>query len=175
MSRRVAGLLLIILGVIALAAEVQQPYSGQHVRTLKALAAEEIHALLAGDGMGLAKAAELNHYPGPKHVLELREQLGLSDEQCSATQQVFDGMRSRAQVLGRRIVEREEELDALFATRRADEQVVAARVAEIAALQGELRAAHLEAHLKMRGLLRDEQVLRYDRLRGYGEGAGHAH
>ena len=61
------------------------PYAGQEARSIKALSADEIEGLLAGKGMGFAKAAELNGYPGPAHVLELAQQLRLSDEQTAAT------------------------------------------------------------------------------------------
>jgi hypothetical protein len=48
------------------AAETSSPYSGQETREIKALSRDEISGYLSGDGMGFAKAAELNHYPGPK-------------------------------------------------------------------------------------------------------------
>ena len=34
-----------------------------------------------GEGMGMAKAAELHGYPGPAHVLGLATQLGLTPDQ----------------------------------------------------------------------------------------------
>src|SRR5262249_20157560 len=44
-------------------------YAGRQTRAIKALSEEDIAPLLNGEGMGMAKAAELNGYPGPKHVL----------------------------------------------------------------------------------------------------------
>ena len=41
------------------------PYAGQQTRAIKALSDDDIAALRAGEGMGMAKAAELNGYPGP--------------------------------------------------------------------------------------------------------------
>jgi hypothetical protein len=38
-------------------------------------------ALLKGEGMGMAKAAELNGYPGPTHVLTLAKELALTESQ----------------------------------------------------------------------------------------------
>ena len=38
---------------------------------IKSLSQDDQSALLAGRGMGLARPAELNGYPGPAHVLEL--------------------------------------------------------------------------------------------------------
>jgi hypothetical protein len=39
-----------------------------------------VASLLKGDGMGFAKAAELNGYPGPAHVLSVAKELNLTDE-----------------------------------------------------------------------------------------------
>ena len=52
---------------------------GMQNREIKALPAAELAGLLAGRGLGMAQAAELNHYPGPAHVLELRTELGLTE------------------------------------------------------------------------------------------------
>lgn len=46
------------------------------VGELQALTPEEVEQYRAGAGMGYAKAAELNHFPGPMHVLELAGPLG---------------------------------------------------------------------------------------------------
>ncbi|HEV2802505.1 MAG TPA: Spy/CpxP family protein refolding chaperone [Pyrinomonadaceae bacterium] len=145
-------------------------YAGEERREIKSLSAEEVEALLNGQGMGLAKAAELNHYPGPRHVLELTNELGLTEEQRKETQAVFERMRGAAVALGRRIVERERALDADFAKGDIDAARLGAATAEIARLQGELRAAHLTAHLEMRRLLSPQQIAKYDALRGYASG-----
>lgn len=42
---------------------------------------QEIQQYLNGGGMGCAKIAELNGYPGPKHVLELENELQLTEQQ----------------------------------------------------------------------------------------------
>jgi hypothetical protein len=88
----------IILGCAPLcwAAEPSTPYAGQEQREIKALSAEEIEGYLSGSGMGLAKATELNHYPGPRHVLDLVVPLQLSEEQRQQTQAIFEAMRTEA-------------------------------------------------------------------------------
>ena len=58
--------------------------SAAHAQPLKSLSGEEVSQYLSGAGMGYANAAEWNHFPGPMHVLELGERLGLSDEQRAA-------------------------------------------------------------------------------------------
>lgn len=157
----------------------RQDYAGEDRREIKSLSAEEIEQLLQGHGMGLAKAAELNHYPGPRHVLELAAQLQLTPEQRARTQETFARMRGKAMPLGRQIVEREKELDALFAKGDVNSEKLQATTSEIARLQGLLRLAHLTAHLEMRRLLSPAQIRKYDVLRGYSadkkKTAGHEH
>ena len=162
------------LSVAARAQELKQGgggYAGEEGRAIKSLSAEEVEQLLGGHGMGLAKAAELNHYPGPRHVLELAAELQLTPEQRAAAQAAFNRMREEAVRLGRRIVERERTLDEMFARADIDAGRLRAATSEIARLQGELRAAHLSVHLEMRRLLSPAQIKRYDELRGYA-GAG---
>jgi hypothetical protein len=62
-------------------AQTHQPYAGLERRAVKALGDDEIADLRAGRGMGLALAAELNGYPGPRHVLEHADALALTSEQ----------------------------------------------------------------------------------------------
>lgn len=170
------------LSVASAAAQESKPggaYAGEERRAIKSLSAEEVEGLLNGQGMGLAKAAELNHYPGPRHVLELATELQLTPEQRTQTQAAFDLMRGEAVRLGRLIVERERALDAMFAQGEIDAGKLRAATSEIARLQGDLRAAHLAAHLEVRRLLSPQQIKKYDELRGYAAGRktgdGHAH
>jgi hypothetical protein len=70
----------ICLSFVAQVAFAQSPYAGMQMRLIKALSEQQIADLKAGRGMGLALPAELNGYPGPIHVLELSDELGLSAE-----------------------------------------------------------------------------------------------
>jgi len=148
-------------------AQTTSPYAGQEQRTIKALSDEEIRDLLEARGMGLAKAAELNSYPGPLHVLQLAIELGLSDVQRKATDSLYANMRQRALSIGRQIIEAERTLDRAFANGVIEPATLQSQVTAIATLQGELRAVHLEAHLAQRSLLTPEQIAQYDMLRGY--------
>src|SRR5712692_118926 len=151
----------------AFAQEHHSPYAGQQAREIKALSEDEVQAYLTGQGMALAKAAELNQYPGPLHVLELAPQLQLSEAQKLQTEKIRAAMLSEATSLGQSIVEKERELDALFARGKIDDSKLRAAVGDIARLQGELRTAHLRAHLELKPILTPEQVKRYNELRGY--------
>jgi Spy/CpxP family protein refolding chaperone len=165
-----------MLHATALSAQApRSPYAGEERRAIKALSDEEIAAYLNGDGLGFAKAAELNRYPGPRHSLDMAQDLALTGAQRSAITAIRDSMRAGAVRLGREIVARERALDSLFAARSINETELAARVSEIARLQGELRAVHLAAHLATTRVLTAHQVERYQAMRGYGESGGHRH
>jgi Spy/CpxP family protein refolding chaperone len=120
--------------------------------------------------MGLARPAELNGYPGPRHVLDLADSLDLTAEQRGTVEEIFRAMNARAVELGREVLAAERELDAAFASGRVTGDALAAIVDRIGDLQAELRTVHLRAHLATRAILTDHQVHEYDRLRGYGAG-----
>ena len=145
------------------------PYAGQQMRSIKALSDDDIATLRKGEGWGLAKAAELNGYPGPAHVLQLTAQLGLTDAQRRDVQAIFDRMSAAAKPLGAELIERERVLDQLFAKGDISPDRLTAETAAIAELQGRLRAVHLAAHLETRALLDPAQTARYQQLRGYGD------
>jgi Spy/CpxP family protein refolding chaperone len=152
------------------------PYAGEEGREIKALSAADVDAYLTGQGMGFAKAAELNGYAGPKHVLELASELELTAEQRTRTQALFASMQTKAVALGRQLVDEERTLDRLFASTSITQDSLQESVARIGELQADVRAAHLEAHLEQAKILTPEQRAHYLRLRGYhASGAHHAH
>lgn len=153
---------------VADAATSDQPYAGLEERSIAALAPERVGDLLAGRGAGYALAAELNHYPGPSHVLQLAETLRLRPDQRARTKEIFSAMQGEARTLGERLVELEAELDRAFRAGGITEPALAELTAKIAAVEGRLRHVHLAAHLKTKAVLAPDQVARYDQLRGYG-------
>jgi Spy/CpxP family protein refolding chaperone len=142
-------------------------YAGQETREIKAMSPEDVQAYLSGKGMGLAKAAELNGYPGPSHVLALSSQLSLTPEQRKLTESLFASMEANAVRLGRPLVEEERKLDQLFATKTITPELLSASLSHIGEMQAKVRAAHLEAHLAQLRILTSEQVAHYMQLRGY--------
>ena len=165
------GALAILYGDIAMA-DADQPYSGQTSRAIKALSGADIAGLQSGDGMGYAKAAELNGYPGPRHVLDNIAALGLSQHQQAEAQTFYEEMKARAVAVGVELIAREAELDRLFHSGTARDIDVARLAGEIGALEAQLRAAHLVAHIRMRSAMKAEQGARYSVLRGYVSTAG---
>src|SRR5438034_9182527 len=97
------------------------PYRGHEHDAIKALSPQQTQDYLDGKGMGYAKAAELNHYPGPAHVLELADQLRLTGEQRDATVGLVKAHRTEAQAIGAKRVEAEHALEMLFRSAGADE------------------------------------------------------
>ena len=91
---------------------VTPPYAGQQSRNIKALSEQDVAGLIAGQGAGFAKAAELNGYPGPMHTLELEGPLGLRPDQVAASEALMVAHKARARALGVTLVEAERELDA---------------------------------------------------------------
>ncbi|MDX1440100.1 MAG: Spy/CpxP family protein refolding chaperone [Rubricoccaceae bacterium] len=147
--------------------DTHSPYAADTSRLIKALAPDDIDGLLEGRGMGFALAAELNGYPGPLHVLELADDLSLTEAQLTTIQQIRTAMQMEAQVLGTDVVEMETHLDTLFADARATSDDIDRMTAHIAEVKGKLRAVHLRAHVATRSTLTFEQVALYNRLRGY--------
>lgn len=131
------------------------------------LSPDDVTGLLEGAGMGLARPAELHSYPGPMHVLELADALDLTPEQRATAERLMHEVKGEARVLGAQIVERERHLDQLFADGEATAEMVDRTTAHIAVANGQLRAAHLRAHVAMRDALTPEQIAEYDRLRGH--------
>jgi Spy/CpxP family protein refolding chaperone len=142
-------------------------YAGQEAREIKALSAEEVDDLMAGKGMGLAKAAELNGYAGPAHVLELADALGLTPEQRVQTQALKAAMTAKAIPLGHAVVTAERKLDHLFASKTITPALLRSALDEIGALQARVRGVHLETHLAQVVVLTPDQNARYSQLRGY--------
>ena len=149
------------------------PYVSQETREIKALSTDEVRGYLDGAGLGYAKAAELNGYPGPRHVLDLADSLALTADQRRRVEESFRTMRAEARARGREYVAAEAALDQAFAKGRVDREEVRALAEAAAQIESQVRAAHLTAHLDMVAVLTPAQVASYNRLRGYENGGRH--
>ena len=146
-----------------------KPYAGFTGRDIKALSPRELAGLAEGHGLGMALAAELNGYPGPRHVLDLADELALTAPQRAAVQAAFDAMDTKARALGEEVIALERELDRAFADRTVTPAKLDELVDAIGKRRARLRAVHLAAHLEVADVLSAEQRARYDRARGYAE------
>ncbi len=164
MIRRIVLAALVVASIPAFAAaQTTAP-------AIRSLSPDEVKGYLAGEGLGMAKAAELNHYPGPKHVLAIAEHLKLSDAQKAAIEKVEAAMTAAAVPLGRQIVDAEAALDRAFANGTIDQATLTTLTERIGTLQGRLRDVHLSAHLATRELLTADQITMYDSMRGNQSG-----
>lgn len=154
---------------------IHSPYAGQEIRGIKALSQEDIEGLLAGAGTpfgGMAKPAELNGYPGPRHVLDAVEtgEFEVTPEQKEQIEALYEKMRTNAISIGEAIINIESEIDGAFVNSTITENILQEKVLESANLYGQLRVVHLKYHLAMVDILRPEQVAQYNELRGYTSG-----
>jgi hypothetical protein len=175
MSRLIVLVSLVSTLAAAGPARAQQPYAGLEERPIKALSEQQTADLRAGRGMGLALAAELNGYPGPLHVLELADALGLSDQQRAKVQDLFAAMKAEAIPLGETLIAQEAGLDKQFAEKTITPTSLATFTHAIGATQAALRGAHLKYHLLTHDVLTSAQGQRYAELRGYQAGTQHGH
>lgn len=143
------------------------PYAGQMSGEVPSLSDQELADLRAGTGMGLARPAELNHFPGPKHVRELASELALDETQRARIAEIEAAMQAAAVAAGEELIDAERHLNDRFRHGHIDDASLEAATREIAEIQSRLRYVHLRAHLATTRLLTPEQIAAYDRLRGY--------
>ena len=119
----------------------------------------------SGRGFGLAFAADQNGYPGPMHVLELKDRLKLTADQEAKMHTLMAAMFSESQPKSARLLDAERKLRRLFADSAASRAAVRAAAAEVEHARAEVRLVHLLTHLRTRDLLTDEQRRLYQEAR----------
>jgi Spy/CpxP family protein refolding chaperone len=142
---------------------------------IRGLSPEQIETYRTGGGGGMALPAELNGYPGPRHVLDLVDDLELTDDQRSQIQALYDEMLPEAIDLGNQILAAEAELELAFRERNIDEAILENQLVAIGELQAQLRFVHLRTHLATIDVLTQHQVVVYNSLRGYDIENPHRH
>ena len=139
-------------------------HEGGH-QAAQACSAEFDKVVGEGRGFGLAFAADQNGYPGPLHVLELKDRLKLTADQEAKAQALLHAMFVESKPKSARLLEAEAKLRRLFADRAADDAAVRAAVAEVERARSEVRLVHLLTHLKTRELLSEDQRRIYHEAR----------
>ena len=145
-------------------------YIGQEGRIIKSLSPADIESLQTGTGDafgGMAKLAELNGYPGPRHVLDLTHELKLSDDQRKNITTIYDDMKEKAIELGQKIVNIERIANEEFANKSITDTQMKQLILKSSEIYGHLRYTHLNTHLRMLDILTPEQITLYNNLRGY--------
>jgi hypothetical protein len=156
-------------------AVAQTPYAGMQTRSIKALSEQQMADLRAGRGMGLAFAAELNGYPGPSHLLEFADKIGLSNAPRYSARSMLEEMKAETITIGERLIAQEAALDKLFADHAITPDKLNTAMFGIGATQAQLRAAHLKYYLSTVAMLEPSQIQQYSALRGYDNGGSQEH
>lgn len=146
------------------------PYAEMETREIKSLSEADIADLRRGAGWGLALPAELNGVPGPAHLLEMKEGVGLTPAQTTALEAIFAEMQAEAREAGERFIAAEAAIEAAFREGKLPPDRLRALIDASAEARAELRFIHLRRHLETLPLLTDEQIARYNGLRGYDAG-----
>jgi Spy/CpxP family protein refolding chaperone len=128
---------------------------------------ELIQTYRTGGGGGVALLAELNGYPGPRHILDLADDLELTSEQLEQIQALIDVIQPEAIQIGEAILAGEAALEEAFRQQTIDERSLEARLTNLGTLQAELRFIHLRTHLATVEILTPDQIERYNIVRGY--------
>ena len=121
-----------------------------------------------GRGFGMAFVADQQGYPGPLHVLELKDRLRLSSDQEAKAQALLAAMFAASRPKSARLLNAEARLRQLFAAGRPDEAAVRTAVGEVEMARADVRLVHLMFHLEMRDALTDEQRRVYQEARWGG-------
>lgn len=145
------------------------PYAGLETREVKSLSEQDIEEIRRGGGWGLALPAELNGRPGPAHLLELKDDLGLSAEQVLAITEIYEAMRADAIAAGERFIAAEAAVSDAFEGTDLSEDVLQGLLVEAAEARADLRFVHLSRHLETPDLLTEAQIQKYNALRGYSD------
>ena len=131
---------------------------------VKSLNKTEYNAYQNGDPMGLTRPAELNNYPAPSRVLALEKQLKLSAVQKAKLVAANEALFFKAREMGRVIIQNEKKLNDLFLSGKIDEGSLIYFTNQFGLYQGELRNAHLQAHLKTKRILTPDQIKKISQL-----------
>jgi hypothetical protein len=150
------------------------PYAGQELRDIKSLSENDIQSLQNGTGEafgGMAKLAELNGYPGPRHVLDMASELQVTDGQRIEIERIYQNMSNNAKSIGAAIIDTERDMDRAFNDKTITQENLKLMLDKSADLYAQLRFVHLSAHLDTIQVLTIEQVQMYNTMRGYDSGS----
>src|SRR2546430_12537651 len=164
----IAAVALAAIGAGATATRAQHAHGGASApghQVAQTCASEFEKVVGEGRGFGLAFAADQNGYPGPMHVLELKDRLTLTADQEAKAHALMHAMFTESRPKGARLLEAEAKLRRLFAERVADAAAVRAAVAQAEPARTEVRPAHPPTHLTTRDLLTEDQRRIYHEAR----------
>ncbi|GAA0771448.1 hypothetical protein E1180_05695 [Roseibium denhamense] len=142
-------------------------YAGFEKRQIKSLSEDDIAEIRRGGGWGFALPAELNGWPGPAHLLELKDELDLTPEQVKQITAIHSAMKAQAIEAGEAFIEAEAALSEAFLNSDLAPDRLQILLRDAATARATLRYIHLSRHLETPPLLTEAQITAYKRLRGY--------
>jgi len=140
---------------------------------IRGLDQDTIEGYLTGKGLGQALPAELNGYPGPRHTIDMAEEMELTDEQLAQVQALFDDMQSAVLPLGEKYLESVAELELAFREGTITDEYLQSQLENITGIEAQMRYVHLSTHLATIDILNHDQIMEYNMMRGYGDGMDH--
>ena len=117
--------------------------------------------------MTIVKKAELSGLPGPAHLVELKDEIALSEKQVIEIGKIYQDMKTRAIAAGERFIAAESALSEAFGTPGLSQTHLRQLIEDAATARAELRFIHLSQHLNTPNLLTKAQIQKYNILRGY--------
>lgn len=161
-----------IVGILAVAQEPTDTplgYESLLYTEIRGISKEDIEGYRVGAGLGFALPAELNGYPGPRHILDFNDELKLTSDQLEEIQGLYDEMLPQAIDLGEQILQAEAELELAFREETITSEYLAIQLELIEGLRTDLRYVHLSTHLSTITILTPHQIQQYNVLRGYSD------
>lgn len=132
---------------------------------LKHLTTEQYSAFQQGtDVWGMGRVAELNHFPSPQKVIELKSKLSLNKQQESDLQDIVTKLNFKVKEMGAFMIKNERMLDSLFRLGKVNDGQLIYYTNRYGLYEGELRNAILQSHLKTKKILKPAQLRKYERL-----------
>ena len=161
-----------IVGILAVAQEPTDTplgYESLLYTEIRGISEDDIEGYRAGAGLGFALPAELNGYPGPRHILDFSDELKLNSDQLEEIQGLYDEMLPQAIDLGEQILQAEAELELAFREETITPEYLETQLDFIEGLRSGLRYVHLSTHLSTITILTTHQIQQNNVLRGYSD------
>jgi predicted ATPase len=99
----------------------------------------------------------------------MKDEIPLDEAQVSAITEIFERMKAKAIQRGERLMALERELESHFRNGTITDAVLRSSLDAIAETRMELRYVHLATHLKTPEILSQDQIKKYNELRGYSD------
>ena len=97
----------------------------------------------------------------------MKDDIDLSANQVGEIEDLYNNMKREAIPLGSELIDIERELNNHFANRTITDELLNVLLEKVAQVQKKLRYVHLSTHLKTPNILTAEQIVLYNKLRGY--------